>query len=123
LPRTIQCYCIHFLGSDIILAEEDLHILTKILRPAAPQWRTLGLALGFLNYELTTIEVTPLLIPEGVAGYFREMLSQWLKWAPPNHPSPTLQGLACALQNSDHENLAVRLQLQYPQSKGRMVLV
>ena len=118
--RTIQCYCIHFLGSDIILAEEDLHILTKILRPAAPQWRTLGLALGFLNYELTTIEQKPLLIAEGIAGYFREMLSQWLKWAPPNHPSPTIENLALALQSSEHEDLAVKLRPEYFQRKGKL---
>jgi len=35
----------------------------------------------------------PLLIPEGSPGYFKEMLIQWLKWAPPNHPPPTVLNL------------------------------
>ena len=92
-----------------MLAEEDLSILTEILRPAASQWKTVGLALGFLDHDLTIIEQKPLLIPEGPLGYFRDMVSQWLKWAPPNHSSPTLENLAPALQRSGHENLAVKL--------------
>ena len=67
------------------------------------------MALGFLNHKLTTIEGKPLLIPEGATGYFREMLSQWLRWAPPNHSWPTLEALQLALQRSGHENLAVSL--------------
>ena len=101
-----------------MLAEQDLHLLTDILRPVAPQWKTVGLALGFLNYELTTIEQNPLLIPEGPPGYFRVILSQWLKWAPPNHSFPTLENLAPALQSCGHENLAVTLRLKYFQGKG-----
>ena len=103
-----------------MLSEKDLHILTEILRPATPQWKRVGLALGFLDYELTTIQQKPLLIPEGSPGYFREMLSQWLKWAPPNHPSPTIENLAPALQSSEHEDLAVKLRPEYFQRKGKL---
>ena len=101
-----------------MLTEQNLHILTEILKKAAPQWKTIGLALGFLNYELTTIEQKLSLIAEGPLGYFREMLSQWLKWAPPNHSSPTLENLAPALQTSGHENLAVTLGSNF-QRKGK----
>ena len=102
-----------------MLAEQDLHILTEILKPAAPQWKTVGLDLGFLDHELTIIEQKPPLITEGSLGYFREMLSQWLKWAPPNHSSPTLEILAPTLQRSGHENLAVKLRSKYFQRKGK----
>ena len=88
------------------------------MRPATPQWRTIGGSLGFLDSDLNIIQHSPLLIPEGTPGYFREMLSQWLKWAPPNHPWPTLNTLAVALQSSGHECLAVNLALSYAQRKG-----
>ena len=108
------------LDGAIILAEQHLHILTEILKPAATEWKTIGLALGFLNSDLTIIEHKPLLIPKGVTGFFSEMLSQWLKWAPPDHPSPTLENLAPTLQRSGHEDLAVRLTTTFPQRKGRI---
>ena len=104
-----------------MLAEQDLCILTEILRPAAPQWKTVGLDLGFLDHDLTITEHKPLLIPEGPPGYFREILSQWLKWAPPNHSSPTLENLALALQSSGHEDLAVTLKQKYFQRKSNVV--
>ena len=102
--------CFHGpLGRDVILKEEDLAILLDLLKPAATQWQTIGLALGLPNYELNTIQHTPLLIPEGPTGYFREMLSQWLRWAPPNHSWPTLQTLAVVLQSSGDQHLAASL--------------
>ena len=105
-------------GGDIILTEKDLAILLDTLKPATPHWKTVGLALGFLDHELTIIECTPLLIPEGLTGYSREMLSQWLKWAPPNHCLPTLEALTLALQRSRHERLAVHLRPIFLQKKG-----
>ena len=106
------------LGDSVTLSEQDLYILTEIMRPATPQWRTIGGSLGFLDSDLSIIQHSPLLIPEGTPGYFREMLSQWLKWAPPNHPQPTLKALSDALQSSGHERVAVNLALSYAQRKG-----
>jgi len=106
------------IGGDIILREEHLAILLETLKPATPQWKAVGLALGFLDHELTIIERTPLLIPEGPTGYFREMLSQLLRWAPPNHSWPTLKALQPALQQSGHEGLAVKLGQKFLQKKG-----
>ena len=106
------------IGDGIILTEEDLSILLNSLKPATPHWKAVGLALGFLDHELTTIERTPLLIPEGLTGYFNEMLRQWLRWAPPNHPSPTLEALQPALQSCGHEGLAVQLIPMFLQKKG-----
>ena len=106
------------LGDDVTLSEQDLHILTKIMRPATPQWRTIGGSLGFPDSDLEIIQHSPSLFPEGPPGYFREMLSQWLKWAPPKHPWPTLKALSVALQSSGHECLAVNLASFYVQRKG-----
>ena len=111
------------LGGVTILAKRDLHSLTEILRPAAPQWRTIGGSLGILDSDLTIIQHKPALIQEGTTGYLREMLSQWLKWAPPNHPLPTLETLAVALQNSGHESLAVNLKPMFLQRKGWFVCI
>ena len=120
----ICCYCLGTLGGGVTITftGQDLYILTEILRPATPQWRTVGLALGFVDYELATIEHTPPLIPEGPPGFFREMLSKWLKWAPPNHTSPTLENLVPALQSCGHEDLAVNLRTTLLQRQGRRVL-
>ena len=89
------------------------------LRPAAPQWKTIGGSLGILDSNLTIIQHSPILFPEGSLGYFREMLSQWLKWAPPNHPWPTIEALVVALQNNGQESLAVNLKSVFQQRKGR----
>ena len=106
------------LGDGIILTEKDLSILLDSLKPATPHWKAVGLALGFLDHELITIEHTTLLIPEGLTGYFREMLSQWLKWAPPNHSWPTLEALRPALQSCGQEGLAVQLMPLFLKKKG-----
>ena len=106
------------LGGHIILREKDLAILLETLKPATPHWKTVGLALGFLDHELTIIECKPLLIPEGVTGYFRDMLSQWLRWTPPNHFSPTLEALALALQSCGCEGLTVQLIQKFSPEKG-----
>ena len=106
------------IGDGIILTEEDLSILLDSLKPATPHWKAVGLALGFLDHELTIIERTPLLIPEGLTGYFREMLSQWLRWAPPNHSWPTLEALRPALQSCGQEGLAVQLMPLFLTKKG-----
>lgn len=92
------------------LTEDDLFPITNMLRPAAPKWKEIGGALGIVNSDLSIMEHDPMLIPKGVTGYLREMLSTWLKWAPPNHPWPTIQDLVDAVRNSGHEDLAVKLQ-------------
>ena len=100
---------------------EDLATLLDILKPASGAWKGIGLALGFLDYQLNTIEHKPLLIPEGDTGFFKEMMSQWLRWALPNHSWPTLEALQLALQKSEHENLAVNLIPEFIQRLRRTV--
>ena len=101
-----------------ILKEQDLYVLLTIMKPAAPQWKEIGLALGFLYDELITIEQKPLLIPQGSTGYIAEMLNKWLKWAPPKHEWPTLSALAVTLRESGYENLAAKLRRRFNQQEG-----
>ena len=101
-----------------VLTAQDLHILTSILKAAAPQWKMIGDTLGFLDSDLSIIQQSPLFIPEGPPGYFRQMLSQWLNWAPPNHSWPTLEALEMALRRSGQENLAFQLRSLFLQQKG-----
>ena len=92
------------------LTEQDLFCLIDILKPVAPKWKEIGGKLNINYSDLNIIEHKPTLIIEGVTGYFREMLSIWLKWAPPNHSWPTTHNLICAVQSGGHEDLAVKLQ-------------
>ena len=108
-------HCIAYLG---VLTAQDLYILTSIMKPAAPQWQAIGGALGFLYSDLTIIQQSPLLIPEGSTGYMQQMLSQWLNWAPPNHPWPTFEALEAALRRSGPESLAFQLRSLFLQQKG-----
>ena len=106
-----------------ILKEQDLYILLGIIKSARPQWKQIGLALGFPYDELTTIEQKPLLIPEGSTGYITEMLNLWLKWAPSKHEYPTLTALAIALRKSGQETIAATLREQFNQQKGIIMCV
>ena len=106
----------------VILTERDLYNLTCTLRAAAPQWRVIGGTLGILDSDLTIIQHTPVLVQEGPPACFREMLTQWLKWAPPNHPIPTVETLALALQKNGHEALAANLRSLFLQKKGKRVM-
>ena len=110
-------FCPGPLGGGI-LTEQDLYVLTHTLRVAAPQWQMIGGTLGILDSDLTIIQHTPLLVMEGSPGYFREMLTKWLRWAPPNHSLPTVEALALALQRNGHEALAASLGSLFVQKKG-----
>lgn len=105
-----------------ILGEDDLSNLLNLLRTAVPCWRNVGVHLGFHSSELDIIERMPLLIPEGCPGYFREMLCQWLKWAPPNHPPPTVLNLAFALRRTGEEATAFNLEIAFVNGMLQRVL-
>ena len=51
-------------------------------------------------------------------GYFREMLSQWLRWAPPKHEWPTITDLQSAVQESGLEDLTNNIKALFVQKKG-----
>lgn len=76
---------------------------------AAAKWREIGLVLKFSTDELDIIAATsgnsfPI-------ACFTDLLSRWLRWAPPKHYLPTLETLAAALRkdNVGQERMAYNL--------------
>ena len=54
-----------------------------MLAPHAAQWFAIGNALGFQQGDLANIQSNPMLMMQGPPGsWLREMLTQWLQWAP-----------------------------------------
>ena len=54
-----------------------------MLAPHAAQWFAIGNALGFQQGELANIQANVMLITQSPPGsWLREMLAQWLQWAP-----------------------------------------
>ena len=102
------------------LGEEDLVVLLDLLKDAAAQWRKIGLQLLFKDGELDIIEHSPDLFFQGLSGYLRKLLSQWLKWAPPIHPWPTTEALASALRRAGEEELAFNLREKFEDRKLEM---
>ena len=92
------------------LQAKHFQLLLTLTDEAAPLWQTIGVELGFTSSELSVIASgKPLLIPEGALamGYYREMIAQWLQWATPNHPLPTVEALTSALRKAGREQLAL----------------
>ena len=98
------CIDLFFLtGTDeTILTEMDLKNILIAVQDIAFRWYDIGIHLEFLDGELKM----PLLLPEGVNGFLREMLSLWLKRAPPKHQLPTIECLAVALRSVGQEKIA-----------------
>ena len=86
------------------LAESDLPALLDKLNSHASKWRDIGIRLGFLKGELDNIEARPLLLNSAPESWLREMLSEWLQWAPEDGRGSssfaTLDALKIALSNS-----------------------
>jgi len=99
------------------VTEQNLRIITEILRPAAPEWHRFGGPLGIPECDLNIIQHNQVFALQGPLGYLRAMLSQWLKLAPPNHPWPTIETLTLAVQSIGEEGLAVNLKSQFLQKK------
>lgn len=102
------------------LSEQDLHALTSVLRKAAPEWLTIGRALGLTNAKLTRIHRKPLLSQEGYVGYFREMLRVWLRKAYYKGFRLTITALEGAIRGSGYEDLANNFRPLFLQQEGRL---
>ena len=87
-----------FLLPDKVLSIWDLHGLLTLLAHAATKWRFIGLALCFSDPHLETIAHKLTNLAGGPLECFRDMLSQWLRWGPPDHDQPTVNALATALR-------------------------
>ena len=77
----------------------------------ADKWRDIGKALGFLEGELKNIQSDVILMTQSPPkSWLREMLSQWLQWAPGDNRGSssfaTKESLRSALLNVDLGQLA-----------------
>ena len=97
------------------LSTEDHQWLRTTMSKAAAKWRALGKELGFTHDELGAVVTLPGLNEN--KDYMDELLSRWLKWAPPNHPLPCVEDLATALRSVGEERTAYDL-MQRMESTG-----
>ena len=85
----------------------------------AAKWRDIGRELGFKQGEMDHIQSNPMLLTQSPPqSYLREMLSQWLQWAPGDGRGSTgfatRESLRAALLRANLGQLHVAQQLQAP---------
>ena len=98
------------------LSRKDHQWLSEAVSEAAANWRDIGKALEFSHDQLKTIANAKSLNTD--EHYMDELLSRWLKWAPPNHPKlPCVEDLATALRAVGEERTAYNL-MQMMESTG-----
>ena len=98
-----------------VLDTDDFRIIRRLLRPAASNWKGIGIELRFSMAELDEIEADV----RGVQDRFARMLSKWLNRAPPHHDRPTIEDLARALRREDQGNLAHSLPRKFNKKAKR----
>ena len=65
------------------LSDNDHGYMYDKLEDKAARWRDIGRALGFKEGEMCNIQSNPMLLTQSAPkSYLREMLTQWLQWAP-----------------------------------------
>jgi hypothetical protein len=65
------------------LGDDDHSGIYNKLKDKAAKWRDIGKELGFKEGEMNSIQSDPMLLTQSAPkSYLREMLSQWLQWAP-----------------------------------------
>ena len=101
-----------FLLPDKVLSIWDLHGLLTLLAHAATKWRFIGLALCFSDPHLETIAQKLTFVVGGPLECFRDMLSQWLRWGPPDHDQPTVNALSTALRAPTVQEMKLANELQ-----------
>ena len=71
--------------------------------------------------DMDTIKANPTIIPEGVRGFLREMLKEWLQ----NTREPRLEDIIEALQRTSvgEERLAAELKLEFSKQKGKLLYI
>ena len=86
----------------------------------ASKWREIGTHLGFHQGELDNIQGSLLLLNEGPKALLREMLREWLEWAPGDSRGSSsfasIECLKCALNKSDLGKAALEVDSCFTQS-------
>ena len=107
-------YCAsHF--SSTALSRMDHQWLSEAVSEAAANWRDVGEALEFSHDQLKAITNEKSLNTD--EHYMQELLSRWLKRAPPKHPLPCVENLATALHSVGEDRTAYDL-MQMLESNG-----
>ena len=82
---TIISYTHYTYSDDTRLTNINHDDVYTKLQAHASKWREIGGALGFSQPEMDTIQSNPMLLiesPPPPKSYLRELLNQWLEWAP-----------------------------------------
>ena len=116
-PRVQSTETKAVLGHDRRTRLSELHhpaLLEKLTKHAA-RWRGIGERLRFTPDELDNIEARPLLLQRAPTSWLREMLAEWLQWAPGDSRGSrdfaTLEALKSALSEAGLAAAASDLQL------------
>ena len=79
------------------LGDDDHSSIYSKLKDKAANWRDIGKELGFKEGEMNNIQSNPMLLLQSAPkSYLRELLSQWLQWAPGDERGST----GCASKES-----------------------
>ena len=88
---------------------------------AAAKWKPIGIALKFDPYVLEIISTMPENIARGPQACFSDLLTRWLKWAPPARDNPTLAILVAALRSEIVEEFSLAAELER-NFKGKCII-
>ena len=97
------------------LNDSDHGAIYEKLAPRAAKWRDIGKELGFTEEEMDNIQSNPMLMMQSPPqSWLKEMLSQWLQWAPGDGRGSTgyatKDSLRAALLRANLEQLAQQFQ-------------
>ena len=114
-------YCAyHNSAASDPLSEEDHRWLFQKIRKVSAKWRDVGEALEFSHDQLKAITNEMSLKTD--EHYMQELLSRWLKRAPPKHLLPCVEDLATALRSVEEERTAYDMKMNL-ESKGYVLHV
>ena len=117
-PCVKRCLVYFLCRTALVLDEDHLPLLLSFAKRAAGKWREIGAYLKFEDAILNKIETS--ISTGGPVACFTELLTRWLKRAPPKFSLPTLEALLEALREDDvgEERIAYNLEQELT-SKSR----
>ena len=96
-----------------ILHEHTFTSLYEQISKHSDKWSTIASHLGFRQRELRIIQARPLLLSDAPESWLREILAEWLEWAPGDSRGSrdfaTLNGLKKALNKAGLRERALSL--------------
>ena len=102
-PTCVSMLSIFLHCTEVVLSKDHLQLLLHYVEHAAEKWRAIGTVLKFSKELLDAIETSP----KGPVACLTEMLTYWLKRAPPKYSFPTLEALLEALRDDTIEEYRI----------------